>query len=187
MAQCGVESRISQSCICLGPSFKIIDGSVPGPGRTFAGLFGDRKGFLSLWRELYYRVLPFIFLKTTVNSSKMVALGLDLSHLHEAPPPPHRQSYEQFHVKERGPRAEKEWIVVVAVCLAGTRGVHRCYRLFPEVLIRQFFYFLSFFFFLLPAPEPRLVSMQVLFHSRSCPKNHNPGQLISVFFTKGEG
>ncbi len=41
-----VQASISQFCVGLGPGYKILDGSCPGPGSTFPGLFRYEYEFL---------------------------------------------------------------------------------------------------------------------------------------------
>lgn len=114
----------------------------------------------SYFLSLKTRIL-LIFLKTTVNSSKMVALGLNSSHLQDALPF-HTRSFECFHFNKRGSLSVRK-VVVVAVCLAETRGVHRCYQLLPKALIRQFIFLLSIFSFFFPSSFFVCSSLRAIF------------------------
>lgn len=128
---------------------------------TYAPLKHLHTKFRVIFPPLKQEYSFLIFLKTTVNSSKTVALGLVSSHLHEALP--FHDSYQHFNFHKRSSLLEwgKKKMAVVAVCLAGTRGVHRCYRCPPRgsdkaVYFSPFHYFFIWFF-LSSAQEPCLV------------------------------
>lgn len=161
---------------------------------TYAPLKHLHTKFRVIFSPLKQEYSFLIFLKTTVNSSKTVALGLVSSHLHEALP--FHDSYQHFNFHKRSSLLEwgKKKMAVVAVCLAGTRGVHRCYRCPPRgsdkaVYFSPFHYFFIWFFFVFSSGAMFSGWCKCLFITDQGPKMifqvHLP--LISISCTEEEG